>query len=78
VADALVRQDPAVALAPEAEAAALAFRSCRPLEECQSGRELVEGGFAEDVRLAAEVDVTAVVPVLVDGCFVDVSAALTG
>jgi 2-phosphosulfolactate phosphatase len=69
VVDRLLGQDPAVALSAEAEAAALAFRALRPLEDCLSGQELVERGFAEDVRLAGELDVSTVVPVLVDGCF---------
>jgi 2-phosphosulfolactate phosphatase len=75
VVDRLVALDPAVELSPEAEAAALAFRGLRPLETCPSGQELVERGFAEDVRIAAEVDATSVVPLLVDGCFVPASPA---
>ena len=70
VVDRLLGQDPAVVLAAEAEAAALAFRGLRSIEECLSGQELVAKGFADDVRIAAEVDVSSVVPVLVDGCFV--------
>ncbi|GAB4086827.1 hypothetical protein GCM10028784_34570 [Myceligenerans cantabricum] len=35
-----------------------------------SGRELVETGFDEDVTIAADVDSTDVVPVLMDGAFV--------
>ena len=50
--------------------AALAFRALRPLELCPSGAELVERGFAEDVRLASEVDASDVVPALVEGRFV--------
>jgi 2-phosphosulfolactate phosphatase len=70
VGDRLRGQDPSVQLTPEAEAAVLAFRALRPLLECTSGRELVEKGFEEDVALAGEVDVTDVVPVLVEGRFV--------
>jgi len=70
VVERLLGQDPAVRLSAEAEAAALAFRALRPLEECASGEELVDKGFAEDVRIASELDVSAVVPVLLDGCFV--------
>jgi 2-phosphosulfolactate phosphatase len=66
----LLGQDPGVVLGPEAEAAAAAFRALRPLEECPSGRELVDKGFAEDVRIAAELDQSSVVPVLVEGRFV--------
>ncbi|WBB78143.1 2-phosphosulfolactate phosphatase [Micromonospora sp. WMMD882] len=36
---------------------------------CVSGRELVEGGFAGDVEMAAQVDVSDVVPVLRQGVF---------
>ncbi|GAA6525274.1 2-phosphosulfolactate phosphatase [Intrasporangium sp. DVR] len=39
------------------------------LEACASGRELVDMGFADDVRMAGEVDVSQAVPVLVDGAF---------
>ena len=70
VVDRLTGRDPGVQLSPEAEAAALAFRSLRPLERCPSGQELVERGFAEDVRIAAEIDVSDAVPVLVEGRFV--------
>lgn len=69
VADRMLALDPSVELSPEAEAAALAFRALRPLERCASGVELVERGFAEDVRLAAEVDSSTAVPVLVDARF---------
>src|SRR5688500_16442348 len=41
----------------------------RPLA-CASGCELVERGFVRDVELAAELDVGALVPVLVDGYLV--------
>lgn len=70
VADRLQAYDPGVTLSPEAEAAALAFRSLRPLEQCPSGMELVEKGFAEDVRIAGELDASQAVPVLVEGRFV--------
>jgi 2-phosphosulfolactate phosphatase len=70
VGDRLLGQDPSVLLSAEAEAAALAFRALRPLESCLSGQELVDKGFADDVRIAGELDVSTVVPVLVDGCFV--------
>jgi len=70
VADRLSAQDPSVELTPEAEAAALAFRFLRPLERCPSGVELVERGYADDVRFASEVDSSVAVPVLVDGRFV--------
>nr|WP_174257680.1 2-phosphosulfolactate phosphatase [Phytoactinopolyspora alkaliphila] len=61
---------------PEAEAAAAAFGAVRPhladaLMTCSSGRELCEAGFSGDVAVAAEVDTSESVPVLVDGRFVD-------
>jgi 2-phosphosulfolactate phosphatase len=70
VVDRLLGQDPGVELSPEAEAAATAFRGLRRLEECPSGGELVERGFADDVRIASEVDTSDVVPLLVEGRFV--------
>jgi 2-phosphosulfolactate phosphatase len=59
---------------PEAEAAADAFRAAAPhlakrLEQTASSRELIERGFAEDVQIAAEHDVSVVVPVLRDGAY---------
>ena len=70
VIDRLAGRDPGLPLTPEAEVAALAFRALRPLELCPSGAELVERGFAGDVRIASEIDVTDVVPALVEGRFV--------
>jgi 2-phosphosulfolactate phosphatase len=62
------------ALSPEARHAADAFRAlgatlAGSLDACASGRELADAGFAEDVALAAQVDVSRVVPVLRDGAF---------
>lgn len=61
-------------LSPEARVAEAAFRAVRPrlateLHDCASGRELIAKGYADDVRLAAEVDASTVVPVLSDGAF---------
>ncbi len=70
VVERLSGQDLSLELSPEAEAAALAFRSLRPLERCTSGAELVERGYAEDVRIAGETDASDAVPVLVEGRFV--------
>ena len=70
VVDRLAGRDPGLKLTPEAEVAALAFRSLRPLELCPSGAELVERGFAGDVQIASEIDVTDIVPALVEGRFV--------
>jgi len=67
-----------VACSEEARLAAEAFRSVRPrlpeaLAGCVSGQELTARGFPGDVRIAAELDRSSVVPVLVDGRFVDAS-----
>lgn len=64
----------------EAALAAAAFASARQslaatLFGCMSGRELTESGFARDVELAAELDVSDAVPVLRDGEFRSESAA---
>ncbi len=61
---------PGVSLTPDAEAAAAASRVRRPLAECPSGTELIGRDFADDVRLADELDVEPVVPILVAGRFV--------
>jgi 2-phosphosulfolactate phosphatase len=70
IIDRVVEADPARDLSPEAEAAAIAFRALRPLEQCPSGRELVDRGFGEDVRIASDVDSSEVVPRLTQGRFV--------
>jgi 2-phosphosulfolactate phosphatase len=62
-------------LSPEAAAAAAAFREARPrlesyLTRCSSGKELIERGFAEDVRLAAQLNASDTTPILVEGAFV--------
>jgi 2-phosphosulfolactate phosphatase len=62
-----------VELSPEAEAAAAAATVRRRLTLVASGVELVEAGYPEDVAMAEEVDVDSVVPLLVDGTFVDAS-----
>jgi 2-phosphosulfolactate phosphatase len=72
IVDRLLGSDPGVRLSPEAEVAMLAFRSLRPLESCPSGAELVERGFAEDVRIAEQIDASDAVPGLVEGRFVSV------
>lgn len=56
-------------LSPEAQHAADAFRAVQPdltaqVQACASGQELTAVGFADDVQLASEVDVSDVVPVL--------------
>lgn len=62
-------------LSPEATLAEHAFRAVAPtvtaaLHDCASGRELVDRGFADDVAMAADLDSSAVVPVLRSGEFV--------
>lgn len=78
VADAIVGRD-GEDPSPEAEVAIAAYRSVRDrgpgvlqdrLRRCVSGRELVTQGFASDVEIAGEVDVSHRVPVLEDGRFV--------
>jgi len=61
-------------LSPEARQAAAAYRAVEAdlaaaLAGCASGVELADAGFREDVELAAEPDVTSVVPVLTEGEF---------
>ena len=63
-----------MACSPEAEVMRDAWRSAerdleRKLRLSVSGRELIERGFPGDVDLAAELDVSSSVPVLVDGMF---------
>ena len=62
-------------IAPEAAAAASAFRAVHgdvrtALRACASGRELIDAGYPTDVDVAAELDDSAAVPVLRDGMFV--------
>ncbi|MFH8988474.1 2-phosphosulfolactate phosphatase [Streptomyces sp. NPDC017940] len=61
-------------LSPEAAAAAAAFVSAVDVGEAvassSSGRELADGGYAEDVAVATELDASSVVPVLTHGAFV--------
>jgi 2-phosphosulfolactate phosphatase len=58
---------------PEARSAAAAFtleaELGRTLEQCGSGKELLERGYAEDVRLAAQLNVSEAVPHLLDGAY---------
>lgn len=62
-------------LSPEARVAELAFRGVRAdlvaeLAACASGVELAAAGYADDVEVAGQVDVSRVVPVLEAGAFV--------
>lgn len=61
-------------LSPEAQLAVAAFSKFRnhlseTLQQCSSGRELVERGFSEDVALAAALDEGQALPVLDEGGF---------
>ena len=60
-------------LSAESTAALAAFDSAGDLEallsSCGSGRELIERGYEEDVRLAAMYDVSTTVPRLIDGAY---------
>ena len=63
-------------LSPETRLAADAYLAVEAsladsVHGCASGVELTAADFAEDVAVAAELDVSAVVPVLEDGTFVD-------
>jgi 2-phosphosulfolactate phosphatase len=60
---------------PEAELAIAAFTRFRhdlggALSRCGSGKELIERGFASDVELAAEYDVSRIAPRLEQGQFI--------
>ncbi len=59
---------------PEALAAETAFTAQREtlaeiLHNCTSGRELVNMGFADDISLIQQLDVSESVPVLMEGCY---------
>ncbi|BCW50045.1 hypothetical protein StoSoilB13_23870 [Arthrobacter sp. StoSoilB13] len=59
---------------PEAGSAAAAFDPAEPnlasvMRGCSSGRELIDGGFIEDVAIAAELDGSTMVALLTDGSF---------
>jgi 2-phosphosulfolactate phosphatase len=60
---------------PEAMAAVGAYRALADtlqsaIQQCGSGRELIGRGFARDVELAVEMNVSDCVPVLIDGAYV--------
>jgi len=64
---------------PEARAALAAYHKTkadllRGLKGCGSGKELIEQGFENDVRLASELDVSACAPMLEDGAYVKMGA----
>jgi 2-phosphosulfolactate phosphatase len=70
-------------LSPEARVAEQAFRSVagrlsRELAGCASGLELAAAGFAQDVAVAADLDVATVVPVLTGEAFRDTGSSEGG
>lgn len=59
---------------PEADAALAAFAAARDdlhaaLSGCSSGKELIEQGYAEDVRLAAALNASPAAPLLTQGAY---------
>jgi 2-phosphosulfolactate phosphatase len=60
-------------LSPEATATAACFRATPDIASavagCTSGRELIGGGFADDVTIATDLDSSRAVPVLASGAF---------
>lgn len=66
---------PEAALARAAYSRLTATQVAEAVRGCGSGQELVDGGFAEDVDMAVEIDTSAVVPVLQDGCFADAAGS---
>ena len=73
-AGAIIRHLPGTR-SPEAQAAVAAFEAAAPdlaalLHQCSSGKELVELGFALDVQLAGQHDVSDCAPILREGAYV--------
>ncbi len=67
ILDRLVEYRPEVDFAPESRTAVQAFAARADLAQTPSGRELIDRDFAADVRLASDLNVSTVVPVLRDG-----------
>ncbi|MEV6278631.1 2-phosphosulfolactate phosphatase [Nocardia sp. NPDC051832] len=69
-------------LSPEALAAQAGYDGIGDvraiIRDCASGRELAAGGFGDDVAVAIELETSTVVPVLVDGAFIDGSKQRDG
>jgi 2-phosphosulfolactate phosphatase len=71
-AGAILSHFPAEARSPEADVAVAAFQRFADnlpghLAQCASGRELAAIGFADDVTMAADLDVSDSVPILLEG-----------
>ncbi|MEM8642526.1 MAG: 2-phosphosulfolactate phosphatase [Cyanobacteria bacterium P01_G01_bin.54] len=63
-------------LSPESQAAVAVYQSVQSnlfdaIQQCSSGRELVEIGFEQDVPLAAQVNVSDCVPKLVNDAYIN-------
>jgi hypothetical protein len=74
-AGAIIDSMPVGSWSPEAQAAASVFRAARghvrdSLMESASGRELIALGFATDVQLASELDVSSTVAVFQSGAYI--------
>lgn len=68
-------------LSPDAEAARSAYRALRDrirdvVRDSQSGRELIEAGYAGDVEIAIEADTSSVTPLLREDAYVDAAREL--
>ena len=66
---------------PDAEAARAAWRALRDriedvIQESQSGRELIEAGYAGDVKIATETDASGSVPLLRGDAYVNAAGEL--
>lgn len=75
ILEALHRYWPTATVSPEAAAAIAAFHAARwdlpaQLAACASGRELREGGYADDVLYAAALNASECAAVLIEGAFV--------
>lgn len=61
---------------PEAHATIAVFEYAKPnlksvIQDCSSGRELLERGYPEDIDLASELDASASIPLLRNNAFVN-------
>ncbi|REE94536.1 2-phosphosulfolactate phosphatase [Paenibacillus taihuensis] len=73
-AGAIISRLDQVSLSPEAKVAVSAFNQAEvdiamTLQQCSSGRELIEKGFAQDVDLASELNVSEAAPVFQGGAY---------
>ena len=73
-AGAILSRFPRTSLSPEAQSAVAVFEAARESLEklmmsCASGRELVELGFSDDVRIASELNVSLTAPRLIAAAY---------